>query len=95
MNIQLLSRQEKENLYIHKMTELQRRWENPISPNDFDDLYQYTDEQLNKSLEDTLGQLQFERWLSWISRFFGFLIKTFVILGVVGLLSFGFRQLFW
>ena len=87
-----LNRKEKEQLYIRKMTELQQRWNNPIEDEwNFDD---WTDEQLDKGLEDTIGQLRFEKTGSFIKRLFFYIIYIFVGLGVIGLLVFGIRQLF-
>lgn len=87
-----LSREEKEQLYIKRMTELQIRWGNPIDDDwNFSD---WTDEQLNKVLVDTIGQLRFEKTISFIKKFFLFSVYIFIILGVVGLLVFGVRQLF-
>ena len=53
-----LSREEKEKLYIIKMTELQIRFGNPID-NDWD-FSDWTDEQLDRGLENAIGQLKFE-----------------------------------
>lgn len=92
MDIKNLARKEKEQLYIKEMTKLQLHWKNPIDDNfDFND---WTDEQLNKGLQDTIGQLRFEMFfakISWIVKAVTFL---FLGLGVVGLLVFGIRQLF-
>lgn len=56
MNIKKLSRKEREQLYIKKMTELQLHRENPIDSDwDFSD---WSDEQLENGLEDTIGQLK-------------------------------------
>jgi hypothetical protein len=86
-----ISREEKERLYIKKMTELQRMWNNPIDENwNFSD---WTDEQLDKGLDDTIGQLRFEKGIFLIKRTFTFLFYIFVILGVIGLLLFGVKQL--
>lgn len=59
-----LPRSEKEQLYIKKMTELQRRRKNPID----DDwmMEEWTDEELDKDLEDTIRQLRFEKTYIWI-----------------------------
>ena len=87
-----LTRQQKEKLYIQKMTELQTRWGNPIDDDwDFSD---WTDEQLKKGLEDTIGQLKFEKGLSFLKKIFLYPIYIFIFLGILGLLLFGIRQLF-
>lgn len=54
-----LSRDEREKLYIKKMTELQTRWGNNI--NDDWDFSDWTDEQLNESLAIVIKQLKFEK----------------------------------
>lgn len=84
-------RAEKEKLYIEKMTELQKHWGNPID-NDWD-FKDWTDEQLDKGIEDTIGQLQFEKTVAFIKRIFQYLFFIFVILGIIGLLIFGIGQL--
>jgi len=88
-----LTREEKEILYDKEMNELQRLWKNPIDDEntDFSDL---TDEQLDKGLEDTIGQLKFERGLSFIKKLFLYPIYIFIALGIVGLLIFGIKQIF-
>lgn len=87
-----ISRQEKEKLYIQKMTELQRRWENPVDDDwDFSD---WTDEELDKGLKDTIGQLRFEKVLSFSKKLFLYPVYIFIFLGLIGLLLFGIRQIF-
>ncbi len=84
-----LSRKEKEKLYIDMMTELQVRWDNPIDGNwDFSDC---TDEQLEKGLGDTIGQLRFEKSLSFVKKLLISVVWIFIILGVIGLLVFGIK----
>jgi hypothetical protein len=86
-----LNRKEKETLYIKKMTELQLRWGNPIDDEwNFSD---WTDDQLDKSLENIIGQLKFEKSISFIKKLFLYFILIFVALGVIGLLIFGIKQL--
>ena len=90
-----MDRKEKERLYIKKMSELQRRWQNPLPTNDEEwELDQWTDEQLDKGLEDTIGQLRFEKSIAAIKYFFLSLISGFILLGLIGLLVFGIKQLF-
>ncbi|HOX61208.1 MAG TPA: hypothetical protein PLV72_04385 [Candidatus Magasanikbacteria bacterium] len=92
MNISKLTRQEKEQLYIKKMTQLQLHWGNPIDSDwDFSD---WTDEQLNKGLNDTIGQLKFELAAGAIGTFFKYAGLVFVTLGIIGLLIFGIKQIF-
>lgn len=84
MNIKKLSRAEKEKLYIEKMTKLQQLWKNPIDDDySFDD---WTDEQLDKGLEDTLGQLNFEKWWKIIT-FTAVAFFTFIISWIFGYLD--------
>ena len=90
--MKILSREEKEKIYKVKMTELQIRWGNPIN-NDWN-FSDWTDEQLQKSLDDTIGQLRFEKVLSIFSGIFKFIILGFIILGIMGLLFFGIKQIF-
>lgn len=86
-----LSREEKEKIYKVKMTELQVRWGNPIDDDwNFSD---WTDEQLESGLEDTIGQLRFEKGVSFIKTIISFIFWGFIILGIIGLLVFGIKQL--
>ncbi len=93
MNLKKLSRSEREKLYIEKMTALQRHWDNPID-SDWSELSNWTDEELNKGLSDTVGQLRFEKFFSGFGGIFGLIVKIFVFLGIFGILLFGVRQLF-
>lgn len=93
MNFQNLSRGEKEKLYIRKMTELQKLWGNPIDA-DWQFVNDGTDEQMDKMLNDVIGQLRFEKTTGFIKKSITFIFYAFIILGVVGLLVFGIRQIF-
>jgi len=90
MNIKQLSRQEKESLYIKKMTELQLRWKNPIDSN-WDFINNWIDEELEKNIEETIGQLGFEKGLSIIKKVTLISLIIFVVLGIFGLLFFGIK----
>lgn len=79
-----LSRKEKENLYKSKMTKLQRRWKDPVCDSDFDHILQWTDEQLDEGLKDTIGQLRFEIATSLIGKV---IVGVFIIWCVVGFLT--------
>jgi len=87
-----LSRKEKEQLYVRKETELQTRWGNPI-PNDWE-INNLTDEQLDKLVADTIGQLRFEKVWDGMAAVIKTAVILFVTLGVIGLLLFGVQQLF-
>lgn len=93
MKIDKLSRKEKEELYDKKMDELQAIWGNPADQGsaDFTD---WTDEQLGKGLKDTIGQIRFEKGLRILKKIILIPIIIFIVLGMIGLLVFGFRQLF-
>lgn len=93
MNIKKLSRKEKEQLYIAKMTELQLHWKNPID-SDWDFINDWSDEELGKGLEDTIGQLRFEKTFGAISGVVKFVVIGFIILGIFGLLLFGIKPIF-
>jgi hypothetical protein len=87
-----LSRKDKEALYIEKMTELQRLWGNPIDSNwDFSD---WPDDRLDKALRNTIGQIRFEKNWSGMTTTVTTFLSIFVILGIIGLLLFGIKQLF-
>lgn len=95
MNIKKLPRSEREKLYIKKQTELQRIWQNPIDDDwNFLKDKEWTDEVLNKQLEDTIGQIRFEKGLKFIGLIFKIVVIGFVVLGLIGLLVFGIKQLF-
>lgn len=90
-----LSRSDKERLYIEKANELQRIWKNPIDPNSDHGrrVGELTDARLDELLEETIGQIRFERVLGAFKFVFLGALAIFVGLGVVGLLLFGVRQL--
>lgn len=91
-----LSRKEKEDLCRKEMINLQRHWGNPTNEyTDSDlDFSDWTDEQLEKSINDSVGQIKFEKVYSMIGKSIMFLIITFITLGLIGLLVFGIKQLF-
>ena len=92
MDIKKLTREEKEALYIEKMTKLQLYWKNPVDNNwDFSD---WADEQLDKGLEDIIGQLRFEMFFAKIRWIIKVVVISFLGLGIIGLLVFGIKQLF-
>jgi len=87
------SRNEMEALYIKKMTELQTRWGNPLDGT-WDFVRQYTDEELQKGIDDTISQLRFEKTWGGLWAVVAIVIGGFVLLGIIGLLVFGIRQIF-
>ncbi|MEK7553958.1 MAG: hypothetical protein AAB517_01175 [Patescibacteria group bacterium] len=93
MNFGRLSREDRQKLYAKKMTELQRRWGNPID-DDWSALTDWPDENLNKGIKDTIGQLRFEKFYDGANKLIHYSIKAFILLGIIGLLLFGIRQLF-
>lgn len=93
MNLARLPREEREKLYAKKMTELQRRWGNPID-DDWSALAEWPDDALNKGIKDTIGQLRFEKVYDGINKLIHYGIKGFIFLGIFGLLLFGIKQLF-
>lgn len=92
MDIKKLTRKEKEKLYIKKMTKLQLHWKNPID--DDWDVSDWTNEELNKGLEDTIGQLKYEMFFVKIGWLIKAVVLSFLGLGIIGLLIFGIKQLF-
>jgi hypothetical protein len=92
-----LSREEKEARYIEKSSELQRIWRNPVGLNDVAIYQQHVeglgDAELDKALEETVSQIQFEKGIAAVKTAVKIVFCTFVILGVAGLLLFGIRQL--
>jgi len=93
MDIKTLSREDKEKLYIEKQIEQQLRWGNTID-GDWEFIEKWSDEELEKNLKDTIGQLKFEKTLSFIKITLIAIILIFVVLGIIGLLVFGIEQLF-
>lgn len=63
MNVQTSVRKEREALYITKMIELQKHWGNPMEENAWDDLGEWTDEELEEGIKNVTGQLSFEKRL--------------------------------
>lgn len=88
-----MNRKEKEQLYILKMTELQRIWGNAID-DDWEHVKEFTDIRLDQAIKDTIGQISFEKSSGFIGGIVKFVIFGFVGLGIIGLLAFGIRQLF-
>ena len=93
MNIQKLSRERKEKLYIEKETELQLHWKNSLI-SDWYFIKEWTDSELEENIKDVISQLRFEKYISVVKKVFSFLIIIFVFLGVLGLLLFDINQLF-
>ena len=75
------------------MTELQIRWGNPIGDTDWDCIKEWDDAELDKSIAETIGQLRFEKALPVAKWIIIGPVILFVILGIIGLLLFGIRQL--
>lgn len=93
----ILSRKEKEEKYTVEMRRLQVHWGNPIQ-GAFDDDWRKTvsamsEQDLNKAIKDTIGQLRFERWWGAIGKLIIAVVLCFVGLGLLGLLIFGIKQL--
>lgn len=91
MDIENLSRRQKEDLYkkeIEKLIDPQF-----LGNSDEWKLSEWTDDELENKLEE-IDQLKFENKILFIKNFFKFLIIIFIALGVLGLLIFGIRQIF-
>ncbi len=74
MKFHNLSREQKEDLYIEKETKLQRHWRNPIV-SDWEYVKEWTDRELEEKIQETIGQLRFEKIWSRLA--------LFVILGIL------------
>ena len=83
-----LSREEKEQIYRRKMTELQTMWGNPIAKNDFDNLQEIPDARLDELIADVVHSIRFEKAWNFMATAIKFAAFTFVALGIVGLLLF-------
>lgn len=94
MSWRSLTRSGKEKLYVEKSIELQKIWGNPMDQDWDFDFKDATDEQVNKMLEDIIGQIRYEKTTGFINKVINYGIIAFVLLGVIGLLLFGIRQLF-
>ena len=90
-----LSRKAKEQLLIRKGTELQFIWKKP-APTDaeLDFAKELTDEQLDEAIKTVVGQLRFEKTRLFFGWMFYIGVVAFVVLGIIGLLVFGIKQLF-
>jgi len=93
MKLKKLTRKEKEALYIKEMTRLQLHWGNPID-SDWSFVSKCSDEEIEKGINDTIEQLKFEKFFSYIGIIIKIIVIAFILLGIVGLLIFGIRQLF-
>ena len=93
-----LNRKNKEELYVKKVIELQRRWENPIDSNwSISDWSDWTDEALDEELKHTINLLNYEKRSSFFENvvvYAVYAVFVFIGLGIIGLLLFGIRQLF-
>ncbi len=81
-------REMNERLYIGKMTELQTRWKNPID-GDWDYVHDFTDDELENGIRETVGQLRFEKAWSAIKIAILLAILAFAVFNiwtVVGIL---------
>lgn len=58
-----MNRKEREQVYIEKMTQLQRRWGNPIE-NDWNHIKEWSDKELEDEITGVVGQIQFEKGLN-------------------------------
>ena len=87
-----VSREERETLYRHKMTELQTRWGNPF-PDDWAFVKNFNDRELDEELKGTISQLRFEKGLAVVGWTLALVVSAFVAAGLVGLLVFGIKQL--
>ncbi len=91
-----LSRKEKEQRYLSKYRELRRIWGNPddfTDRNHQDYIDKWTDEELDKEIVERVSQLRIEKFKMQVKGFFIMIPITFVLLGVLGLLIFGIKQL--
>ncbi len=92
MNVKKLSRKGKEELYKKATANLQHHWGNPVD--DILDFSNLTDNDLEEGIKNSISQLKFEKVISPIEVTIKYLVITFVVLGMLGLLVFGIKQLF-
>ena len=88
-------REKREKIYIKEMTAVQKHWGNPID-NDWNFLKDWSDDELEKNIahtEDSLNSVYWEKFLSFTKWAVLSIIALFVVLGVVGLLIFGIKQI--
>jgi hypothetical protein len=93
MDLKKFSREEKERLYIKEMTKLQIHWGNPVD-SDWDFIKEWSDEEIEKEINNTISQLKFENFFKSIGIIIKIIVGGFILLGVIGLLVFGIKQLF-
>lgn len=75
-------RSRQEARYIAKMTKLQTKWKNPID-GDWSFVRDWSDEELEKQIRNTITQLRFERSWSAIITVIGAAVGIIVMLGVL------------
>lgn len=96
MSRKALSRKEKETLYLRRYRELHRIWG---SPDDFTDrmhqdyIDKWTEEELDREVAERVSQVRMEKLKMQVKAFFIGIPVMFVLLGVLGLLIFGIKQL--
>ncbi|PIR76341.1 MAG: hypothetical protein COU32_02555 [Candidatus Magasanikbacteria bacterium CG10_big_fil_rev_8_21_14_0_10_42_10] len=93
MDSKKTSREGKEALYIKEMTSLQNYWGNPID-SDWDFIKEWSDNDLETNIKDTIGQLKFEKTILVTGMIIKAIIGIFILFGIIGLLLFGIKQLF-
>jgi hypothetical protein len=87
------SRKEMEDRLITAHRELQLRWGRVTKADDWDFVRKWTDEELDEGLDETEGQIQFEKFIAVIKATLKTIAIVFVVLGIAGLLLFGIKQL--
>ncbi|MDD5041537.1 MAG: hypothetical protein PHX87_04265 [Candidatus Peribacteraceae bacterium] len=88
-----LTRDEKEQLYITKTIELQRLWKNPIPHREEFNFSDATEEWLDAEIRKTNALIRYEKRTEIMARVLGIGTTIFIVLGIVGLLIFGIKQL--
>ncbi len=71
-------RKGKESLYIQKMTKLQRMWRNPID-SDWSHVKARTDEELDKDIKKTIGQIRHEQGVRILKGAFLLVVLILII----------------
>ena len=88
-NLNKLTRKDKENLYMNEMSRLQIYWKNPAF-SDWSFIINWSDEKLESELKIIIKQLKFEKQWYFVKNIF----YIFIVIGILGLLLFGIKQIF-
>jgi t-SNARE complex subunit (syntaxin) len=76
-----LTRKEKEARYILSESKLQRHWGNTVEDGELDYIKQMSDEELDRAIKNSKGQLRFE-YVYYVITFIAVIVIVQLVFGV-------------